>query len=290
LAAFIDRPSVEACVERGCRERGPLLGVAYQAFVDMSGGRVDSSVLAVAHAGADGRGVLDVLRERVPPFSPDIATEEFAATCKIYGISRVVGDQYAGSYPGDAFLRHGISYDPAEKPRSGLYLDLLPLVNSSRIVLLDNGRLINQLCALERRIERSGRESVNHPDRGHDDLINAAAGVLTMVAAAAGGPMRARGIWELARRAAGLLSPAPGEPELEPDPLPVATGFAPGSTEWQAAHTAMLAVPPAQRWPPAAPAPQRCQHGATPGGCRQCLRQGRYVGHAIVTAISGGST
>jgi hypothetical protein len=34
------------------------------------------------------------------------------------------------------------------------------------------------LCALERRTARGGRDSIDHPKGGHDDLINAAAGVL----------------------------------------------------------------------------------------------------------------
>jgi hypothetical protein len=52
--------------------------------------------------------------------------------------------------------------------------------------LLDNERLINQLCSLERRVARSGKDSVNHPDGAHDDVINAAAGALVLAAAKAG--------------------------------------------------------------------------------------------------------
>ena len=53
---------------------------------------------------------------------------------------------------------------------------LLPLINSRRIELLDDARLVDQLCALERRTARGGRDSIDHPPGAHDDLVNAVAG------------------------------------------------------------------------------------------------------------------
>jgi hypothetical protein len=83
-----------------------------------------------------------------------------------YGIAAVVGDNHAGAWPQERSAAHGISYRVSERTRSALYLELLPSINSGRIELLDNPQLINQICALERRIERSGRETLNHPDGG----------------------------------------------------------------------------------------------------------------------------
>lgn len=40
-------------------------------------------------------------------------------------------------------------------------------------------KLISQLCALERRTWRGGRDSIDHPPNQHDDVVNAVAGVLT---------------------------------------------------------------------------------------------------------------
>ena len=51
------------------------------------------------------------------------------------------------------------------------------MINARRIELLDDPRLINQLCALERRTARSGRELIDHPPGGHDDVVNTVAGV-----------------------------------------------------------------------------------------------------------------
>jgi hypothetical protein len=46
--------------------------------------------------------------------------------------------------------------------------------------LLDDARLIHQLCALERRTARGGRDSIDHPPGAHDDLVNAVAGVAAL--------------------------------------------------------------------------------------------------------------
>ncbi|MBT9490726.1 MAG: hypothetical protein IV093_24740 [Rubrivivax sp.] len=103
--------------------------------------------------------------------------EEFAALLKSYGLSEVTGDRYAGEWPREAFRRHGIAYKLAEQPRSQLYQDMLPLLNSQRIALLDSPVLVSQICGLERRVARGGRESIDHPPHGHDDLANAVAGL-----------------------------------------------------------------------------------------------------------------
>ena len=54
-------------------------------------------------------------------------------------------------------------------------------MNSGRVKLLGNKRLITQLIGLERRTSRAGRDSIDHAPGGHDDLANAAAGALVTV-------------------------------------------------------------------------------------------------------------
>jgi hypothetical protein len=53
----------------------------------------------------------------------------------------------------------------------------MALINSKRIELLDNAKLVAQLCALERRTARGGRDSIDHRRGAHDDVANAVAGV-----------------------------------------------------------------------------------------------------------------
>jgi len=67
------------------------------------------------------------------------------------------------------------------RDRSGIYLDALPLFTSGRARLIDNPRLIHQFASLERRTSRAGRDRVDHPVGGADDVANAAAGAMVRV-------------------------------------------------------------------------------------------------------------
>ncbi len=69
--------------------------VSYQAFVDPSGGSADSFTLAIAHL-ENGVGVLDLVREIRPPFSPESVVQEFATVLQRYRITRRRGRQIRG--------------------------------------------------------------------------------------------------------------------------------------------------------------------------------------------------
>lgn len=60
----------------------------------------------------------------------------------------------------------------SDKNRSQLYLDLIPVMCSGNVELLDNPRMVNELRQLERKVGRSGRDSVDHRPGLHDDLAN----------------------------------------------------------------------------------------------------------------------
>ena len=175
LEGYVLREAVEACVNTGIRERAPQRGIVYTGFVDPSGGSVDSMTLAIAHRDQDVV-VIDALRERVPPFSPEQVVGEFAELLKSYNVTRITGDRFANIWPVEVFANAGIAYEQSAEPKSVLYTNMLPLLNSCRIELLDHSKTINQLISLERRTARGGRESIDHPPGGHDDLINAVAG------------------------------------------------------------------------------------------------------------------
>jgi hypothetical protein len=59
----------------------------------------------------------------------------------------------------------------------------LPILNSQMAELVDHPRLAGQLCSLERRTARGGRDTIDHPPSGHDDVANAVAGALVYAAA-----------------------------------------------------------------------------------------------------------
>ena len=149
----------------------------YRAFVDPSGGSKDSMTLAIGHE-EGGTAVVDAIREVKPPFSPESVVADFAELMRDYRISQVEGDRYGGEWPRERFAVHRITYEVAHKTRSELYRDMLPLINSGRVELPDDERLLAQLCSLERRTGRGGKDSIDHAPGAHDDRANAVAGLL----------------------------------------------------------------------------------------------------------------
>jgi hypothetical protein len=101
--------------------------------------------------------------------------ENFAALLKTYRISKVRGDHYGGEFVKEPFRKQGITYDVCKTPKSDLFRDLLPLLNSRHITLPQHSRLIAQIVGLERRVSRAGKDSIAQP-QGQDDLVNAVAG------------------------------------------------------------------------------------------------------------------
>ena len=178
LADFVTRETVDAVTMWGRSELPPEPGVVYFAFVDPAGGGSDSMTLAIGHLTKDAVCVLDALLEERPPLNPEEAVARCAALLRRYGITKVIGDKYAGEWPVARFAEHGIEFEQSARPKSDLYHDFLPLLNARRVELLNLPRLSAQLCSLERRTARSGKDSIDHGPGGHDDLANAVAGVL----------------------------------------------------------------------------------------------------------------
>jgi len=170
IAQLLDFEQLDACVVRGRGDLLPIPGsLAHRGFVDPSGGRADAFGLAIAHLTT--RGVtVDVARAWPAPFEPSVIVREAASLFKDFGITRISGDRYAGEYNAEAFRAAVIRYEPARLDRSGLYLELLPLVSGRRIELPDNAQLLRELRTLERRTGPSGRDRVDHIRGAHDDL------------------------------------------------------------------------------------------------------------------------
>jgi hypothetical protein len=194
IESFIAREAVDAVVARGRRELPPQSSHIYSAFVDPSGGSgADSFTLAIAHR-QDAISILDVVREWYPPYNPENVVEEACALLREYDVATISADRWGGDWVAERFrVVSGIAYEPSERTKSQIYLEFLPLLNSGRVELLDNPRLISQLYALERRTSRgSGKDTIDHPPGGHDDVINAAAGALVLAAEDAS----SLGVWQ----------------------------------------------------------------------------------------------
>jgi hypothetical protein len=183
LETFVAVDVLDACVVRGRSELPRVAGLAYHGFLDFAGGSGrDAATLAIGHRTRESI-VIDCLRERRPPFSPEAVCHEFAALMTGYGVTTATSDRWGGEFPIEQLAKVGIRVTPSAQPKSELYLALLPLLNSRRVELLDHPRLLAQLGGLERRTTRGGRDTVDHGPGGHDDLANAAAGVVVSLSA-----------------------------------------------------------------------------------------------------------
>jgi len=176
IAEFLPRSLVESLVVENRKELVPHVARRYFAFCDLSGGRSDAAALAIAHR--DGtKIVLDKVAHYKAPFNPYEIVREMARELKRFNLARLAADNYAAEFVVSAFRGEGVMCVKATKPKSELYLELLPVMCSGQIELLDNEVLIDQLSNLERRTRSGGRDSVDHPPGAHDDLANAVAGV-----------------------------------------------------------------------------------------------------------------
>ena len=181
LESFVSKEALEAVTLDGRLELPRIPNTRYVAFVDPSGGSRDSMTIAVAHR-EKSCAVLDAVREVRAPFSPEAVVEEFAALLRCYFVSAVTGDRYGGEWPRERFRTHGINYDLSTHTKSDLYRDLLPLLNSGGVELLDLPRLHAQLGSLERRTARGGKDVIDHGPGGRDDVANAVAGAIGLAA------------------------------------------------------------------------------------------------------------
>jgi hypothetical protein len=124
---------------------------------------------------------LDLARECIPPFDPAVVTADFAALLKQYRIREVIGDAFSGGWVRTEWEKvGGIKYKVSPLTKSQIYMESLPLFTRGQVQLPDHRKLLIQLGSLERRTQRGGKDSVDHPagKSFHDDLANAACGAL----------------------------------------------------------------------------------------------------------------
>lgn len=181
VEALLPVEVIEGVVVQGRHGLPMVPGTRYYAFCDPSGGRQDSAALGVAHREKD-MAVLDYCGRWPAPHDPGAVTAEMVGILRHYGINEVTGDNYAGSFPAQEFLRHGIRYIASNRNKSQIYIDMVPAIMTARVELLDDKRLVAELAGLERRTRANACDLVDHAPGGHDDLSNAVAGAVGLVA------------------------------------------------------------------------------------------------------------
>ena len=91
----------------------------YVAAIDASGGSSDSFTLAICHRQGD-TGILDLIREVKPPFSPDAVCADFADCMRRYGVSTAWADRYALGWVEEGFKRHSVLIEHSDMDRAAI--------------------------------------------------------------------------------------------------------------------------------------------------------------------------
>ena len=190
VGAFLDDALIDRAIEYGRPLEIPPLppGKAfYRAFVDASGGvGRDSYTIAIAHKEAD-KFIVDVVRGTKGAFDPQTVTEEYAALLKEYRVGAIVGDHYGQEWVQGAWRRCGVTYTKSDLNKSQIYLECIPLYTRGLVRLPDHPTLIRELRLLERYTHRGGKDTVDHPKKGHDDFANSVCGALRQLSSRLGG-------------------------------------------------------------------------------------------------------
>jgi len=119
LEAFVRIEVVRDCTDRGVYERAPQRNITYAGFIDPSGGSSDSFTLCIGHyESSTTRVIIDLLREVIPPFSPEFVCQSFADTLKRYSINSVKADRYAGVWVIEQIAKFGIISEQNAEPKS----------------------------------------------------------------------------------------------------------------------------------------------------------------------------
>ena len=96
----------------------------------------------------------------------------------------MTGDRYAGEWPRESASGNMALHlrTVSDRPKSDIYRDVLPILNSGKAELLDHPRAVAELCGLERRTARGGKDSIDHAPGAHDDVANSVAGAILLTA------------------------------------------------------------------------------------------------------------
>jgi hypothetical protein len=183
--SYLSYEEVDRAIVTGRQSLPPQEGILYFAGSDPAGGGgQDSMTMAIGHI-EDGVRIVDLTIEATPPFNTDATVEAFARSLHAYGVTKIVGDGWGNEWVVQAFAKYGITYGMSEdkkRNKSEFYAEARTLFSNSQVELPDNDRLRTQLLGLVRRAGGGGRETVDHPVGGHDDIANSVAIVLAMMA------------------------------------------------------------------------------------------------------------
>jgi hypothetical protein len=183
LESYIDSETLDRCIVPGRAQCAPVPGTRYICTFDAAlGGTVggDSFTGCVGHYEGDVFTV-DHLVEIRPKFNPNTAIDQLVGELvRPYG-GVVYSDRFAKAFVTDRLRHHGVLHRATDFDRSSAYLAALPQFTAGRVALLDPSlsvvaeRCINQFRNLQRRTGARGKDAIDHPRGGHDDIANVVA-------------------------------------------------------------------------------------------------------------------
>lgn len=180
ISGLFDERAIDAAVNKDRPLELPKpRGRKCVAFLDASGGRHDHYTICIGYREGmreKAKFVTCAIRGFKPPFDPHEVTHEFVKLARQYGVKRIVGDNYSAEWLANAVKDANGTYEVCELPKSKLYLEAVPVFSRGAIEIPDIPILIRELKLLERRLQPSGREAVDHPTGGSDDYANALVG------------------------------------------------------------------------------------------------------------------
>ena len=123
----------------------PVECCRYVAFVDPGGSSADAMTLAVAHVDKDGQAILDAVREE----SRVLAGPRRSGIRRPLEIvprpQKLSGTATAASSAASRSARPASTTNCPTRPKSDIFRDCLPLLNSGKVELLDHQRLLAEL-------------------------------------------------------------------------------------------------------------------------------------------------
>ena len=142
IEAFVNIEAVRACVSSGVYERAPIPGVSYCSIRRSSRWQRcrqhDDGIGHIDHAKQIV--IIDAIRERKPPFSPEQVTSNLLPCC-----SNITSPKSLATATPAVFRQSNLASSACSMnrvpSRADLYVDLLPMINSCSIALLDNAKL-----------------------------------------------------------------------------------------------------------------------------------------------------
>jgi hypothetical protein len=181
LNAYLDDESIDRAIDDDRPlELPPQEGILYEGFVDSNAGGSDAYTAGVVCRMGDDY-IIAAVRGTYRG-DPEVTTKEYADLFRSYRITKVTGDNFAKEWVAGAWRKLGFEYVQSKKPKSDIFLEVIPLWLRGVVRIPNLPTLVRELRLLERQTHRSGRDTVNHPRGEHDDYANVVCGALWLLA------------------------------------------------------------------------------------------------------------